>query len=156
MDDRISSTSASPFGGAASPGGLERATVEAWVAAYRRAWISNDPAGIGALFTDDAEYLPTPWSALWSGRETIVRRWLERRDEPGTWTFESEVLAAEGDLGLVRGETTYLATADDPEARYANLWLIRFVPDGRARRFEEWWVLRSDVADADASGGEGD
>jgi len=156
MGDRIPSTSASPFGGAAGPGAHERATVEAWVAAYRRAWTSNDPADIGALFTDDAEYLPTPWSAPWSGRETIVRRWLGRRDEPGTWTFESEVLATEGDLGIVRGETTYLATADEPEARYANLWLIRLAPDGRARRFEEWWVLRSDVADAGASGGEGD
>ena len=38
MGNRISSTSASPFGGAAGPGALERATVEAWVAAYRRAW----------------------------------------------------------------------------------------------------------------------
>lgn len=156
MGDRISSTSASPFGGPAGPGAPEGATVEAWVAAYRRAWTSNDPAAIGALFTDDAEYLPTPWSAPWSGRETIVRRWLGRRDEPGTWTVESEVRGAEGDLGIVRGETTYLATADEPKARYANLWLIRFAPDGRARRFEEWWVLRSDVADADTSGGEDD
>ena len=156
MGDRISSTGASPFGGAAGPGALERPTVEAWVAAYRRAWTSNDPADIGALFTDDAEYLPTPWSAPWSGRETIVRRWLGRRDEPGTWSFRSEVLATEGDLGIVRGETTYLATAGEPEARYANLWLIRFAPDCHAWRFEEWWVLRSDDADAGASGGEGD
>jgi hypothetical protein len=144
MGNRISSTSASPFGGAAGPGALERATVEAWVAAYRRAWTSNDRAAIGALFTDDAEFLPTPWSAPWSRRETIIRRWLGRRDEP------------EEDLGIVRGETTCLATAEEPEARYANLWLIRFAPDGRARRFEEWWGLRSDVADVGASGGEGD
>jgi uncharacterized protein (TIGR02246 family) len=156
MGDRIPSTSAPPFGGATDPGALERATVEEWVAAYRRAWTSNDPADIGALFTDDAEYLSTPGSAPWSRRETIVRRWLGRRDEPGTWTFASEVLATEEDLGIVRGETTYLATAEEPEARYANLWLIRFAPDGRARRFEEWWTLRSDVADAGASGGEGD
>jgi len=154
MGDRVSSSGSSPFDGAAGPAALERATVEAWVAAYRRAWTSNGPADIEALFTDDAEYRPAPWSAPWSGRQTIVRRWLGRRDEPGTWTFGSEVLATEADLGVVKGETRYLATADEPAARYANLWLIWFAPDGRARHFEEWWVLRSDVADA--SGGEGD
>ena len=133
MGDRISSTSAAPFGGAAGPGRP-----------------SARPSRQGSPRT------AVPGSAPWSRRETIVRRWLGRRDEPGTWTFASEVLATEEDLGIVRGETTYLATAEEPEARYANLWLIRFAPDGRARRFEEWWVLRSDVADAGASGGEGD
>ncbi len=34
--------------------------VTAWVHGYIGAWESNDPAQIGALFTDDASYLTHP------------------------------------------------------------------------------------------------
>lgn len=38
-----------------------------WIAAYERAWGSNEPDEIGALFTEDALYYPAPFVEPWRG-----------------------------------------------------------------------------------------
>ena len=121
---------------------METTTLDAWVAGYVRAWASNDPADIAALFTEDAAYYTAPHREPWRGREAIVAGWLDRRDEPGDWTFRHEILAVAGDLGFVRGWTTYA----DPSQTYGNLWVVRLTSDGRAREFTEWWMDESEGA----------
>lgn len=115
---------------------VDRSDVAAWVDRYIEAWGTNDPEQIGALFTDDAAYYTAPHREPWTGRDTIVREWLGRKDEPGDWDFRYEVLGVDGSLGFVRGWTTY--HTDDPD--YANLWTIRLEPDGRASEFVEWFM----------------
>lgn len=109
---------------------------EQWLGGYIRAWGSNDPKDIGRLFTEDAEYFTSPWREPWRGRPGIVEGWLDRKDEPGTWSFESEVVAVDGDLGVVRGVTRY----NDPDPDYVNLWLIRLDDAGQCREFTEYWM----------------
>ena len=108
----------------------------AWVDGYVRAWESNDPAAIGELFTEDARYFTAPFREPWRGRSAIVDGWLSRKDEPGTWTFRSEILAVAGELGVVRGWARYA----EPPAEYSNLWLVRLAADGRCDEFTEWWM----------------
>jgi ketosteroid isomerase-like protein len=117
----------------------DRATVTAWMAGYLRAWSSNEPADIEALFTPDAIYRPTPHSDGWRGREAIVAGWLGREDEPGTWSFEHTIVAVEGDVAVVQGRTVYTT----PPLDYSNLWILRLAPDGRCREYVEWWVDRT-------------
>ena len=117
----------------------DRKIVEKWLAGYVRAWASNDPADIEALFTPDAIYRPTPHSDGWHGREAIVAGWLARKDEPGTWTFEHSILAVDGDVAIVQGRTVYT----DPPLDYSNLWVLRIGPDGRCREYVEWWLERA-------------
>ncbi len=132
--------------GPAAGAGIDRALAERWLAGYLRAWASNDPTDIAALFTGDATYQPAPWSAPWHGRDAIVAEWTARRDEPGTWTFTGELIALDGDLAAFRGTTVYAPGPDEPSgATYANLWLVRLADDGQARSFEEWWVTRSEA-----------
>ena len=119
-----------------------RAAVEAWLAGYRKAWATDDPADIAALFTEDATYSPWPFSRSWEGRDAIVAKWIERGDAKDPWQFESEVLAVDGDTGVIRGLTTYPAHGDEAEDAYSNIWVIRLAPDGRASSFAEWWVQR--------------
>src|SRR6059036_197967 len=114
---------------------MDRTDVAAWVERYRRTWESNDPDDIESLFADDGRYLTEPYAEPWAGREAIVRGWLEHRDEPGQTEFTFEVIAVDGDLGIVRGQTKYL---DPPERVYSNLWLVRLDGDGRCREFVEW------------------
>ena len=109
-----------------------------WVAGYVAAWQSNDLDEIRALFDADAVYRTTPFADSIEGRDAIVADWLHRRDEPGTWAFTHEILAVSGDLAVVRGTTVYF----DPEAEYANLWLIRLGENGLCRDFAEWYVQR--------------
>jgi uncharacterized protein (TIGR02246 family) len=122
--------------------GEERAAVEAWLAAYRGAWQTDDPGEVAALFTEDATYSPWPFSPWWQGRDAIVAKWIERGDSQNPWQFESEILAVEGDTGVIRGLTTYLAHDDEPEDAFSNIWVVRLAPDGRARSFAEWWIQR--------------
>jgi uncharacterized protein (TIGR02246 family) len=116
---------------------MERSDVESWVDRYRSAWDSNDPEEIAALFSADAEYATSPDATPWSGQTDIVSRWLERRDERGETEFRYSVIAVDGDLGVVRGSTSYRST---PPRRYHNLWLVTLDEQGRCRNFVEWWV----------------
>ncbi len=119
---------------------MDRSDLEDWLDRYRTAWKSDHPDQIAALFIDDATYSPWPFSSAWEGRPQIVRKWMERGDSKRRWEFEHEILAFEGDTGVVRGLTSYPAHNDEPAAEYSNIWLIRLNADGRAREFAEWWI----------------
>src|SRR5690606_25951570 len=107
---------------------------------YRRAWESNDPDDIRALFTEDAEYFGSPSSSPERGHDEIVARWLEDQDEPGSTTFEWSPVVMNDDVAVVRCVTGY---PEGPKVgTYDNLWVIRFAPDGRAREFTDWWIPR--------------
>ncbi len=121
---------------------MDARQLEEWVAGYVRAWTTNDPGDIGRLFAEDARYFTAPHAEPWRGREGIVAGWIERKDEPGTWTFRHEIVAVCDDVGFVRGWTDYAETADSPATRYSNLWVIRLDSKGRCRAFTEWWMER--------------
>ncbi|MER6946685.1 nuclear transport factor 2 family protein [Nonomuraea sp. NPDC000554] len=106
----------------------------AWIDGYVRAWNSNDPDDIAALFSDDAVYFTEPYSSPWHGREEIVSNWLARKDQPGETTFTWHPVSVADDLSVIQGVTTY------PDKTFSNLWVIRFGPDGRCREFTEWWM----------------
>jgi hypothetical protein len=73
-----------------------------------------------------------------------VSEWLDRKDDPGDYTFRWEILAMDGDLGFVRGWTDYPKL--DPPRRYGNLWVIRLADDGRATEYTEWYVRIRDAS----------
>ena len=110
--------------------------LETWVDGYVRTWETNEPADIARLFTQDAAYYTAPFREPWRGRDAIVAGWLERKDEPGQWSFRHEVQAVADGLGFVRGWTRY----HDPPREYSNLWVIRLEPDGRCSDLTEWWM----------------
>jgi SnoaL-like domain len=109
-----------------------------WVEAYRHAWISNDPADIRSLFSEDAIYRTEPYATPWRGRTTIVESWLERKEDPGDTQFSWHPLVAAGDAAVVVGETVYRT----PPRTYCNLWVIRLDQEGRCVEFTEWWMER--------------
>ncbi|WP_159706403.1 nuclear transport factor 2 family protein [Arthrobacter sp. 18067] len=113
--------------------------VNSWMDQYERAWTSNEPDDIRALFTEDAVYNDRPNTAKpWNGHEEIVKAWADAGDKPEDWTFEWTLLGREDDTAFVQGLTTYL----NGDPTYDNLWVIRFAEDGRAREFTEWYMAR--------------
>ena len=114
---------------------MERAEVDRWIGAYVRAWDSNDPDDIRELFTEDAEYLTAPDREPWRGPDAIAEGWLDRKDDPGEWSFDWEVIGIDGGRAFVQGRTSYREPPD-----YSNLWVIDLDEDGRASRFVEWWM----------------
>jgi uncharacterized protein (TIGR02246 family) len=117
---------------------MDTDTIDRWMEGYIRAWESNDPDEIGALFTEDARYYTAPHREPWSGREGIVEGWLERKDQQGEWDFRYEIVAQADDLAFVQGWTTYHG---QEEPNYGNLWVLRLTEDGRCSEFIEWWMV---------------
>lgn len=117
---------------------VDRSDVASWVDRYVSAWGSNDPGEIGALFTENARYFDKPQNEPWQGRDSIVKEWLARKDEPGQWTWRYQVIGFDPDerLGVVRGWASYL----EPPTDYHNLWLIRLDDQGACAEFTEWWI----------------
>lgn len=115
--------------------------VTAWVENYRAAWLSNDAEEIGSLFTEDAAYFTEPFAAPWLGRETIVAGWLDRKDDPGTFTFTWHPVIVTDELAIIEGRTAYTA----PAVRvFRNMWVLRLNNSGQARQFTEWWMQEPD------------
>jgi hypothetical protein len=106
-----------------------------WMDGYLKAWESNDPAEIAALFTPDAQYRSYPWAQPAVGTEAIVALWRETADEPGNHRFSWQRVGDADQPHLVQGHTEY----DDGRV-YENLWLVSLDADGRARSFTEWYM----------------
>lgn len=116
------------------------ARISDWVELYRRAWETNDPADIRAVFTDDAVYHMSPSATPWVGIEAIIQGWLEHQDDPGSTTFEWQPVATEGHTSVVRCVTGY--PEGEKVGTYDNLWVVRIAADGRATEFTDWWIER--------------
>ncbi|TDL45047.1 nuclear transport factor 2 family protein [Microbacterium oleivorans] len=110
-----------------------------WIGRYVRAWGTNDSDDIRSLFTPDAEYRDGPSTEPWIGHDAILAGWLGQKDEPGTWSFEHELTAVDGDIAIIRGRTSYPG-ATTKSRLYDNLMVIRLTDDGRARSFTDWYV----------------
>jgi uncharacterized protein (TIGR02246 family) len=108
-----------------------------WMDGYVRAWNTNDPADIGALFTDAATYRTEPYAQPWVGRQAIVEHWLAIKDEPGQTSFEWHRVAVADDVAVIEGRTRYHV---DPPRTYRNLWVIRLDDEGRCVEFTEWYM----------------
>ncbi len=138
MDDIDLPAWHAPRPGAVTP---TRQVVEAWLAAYVRAWQSYDPAAIADLFTDDADWW-TPFGVRASGRQAIVAEWLAEQhlDTPGGYGGRYECIAVDGDVVVCHGRTRFV----DPDTgaaagEFDNLWVLRFGADGRCCEFHEWY-----------------
>jgi mannose-6-phosphate isomerase-like protein (cupin superfamily) len=107
-----------------------------WVEGYERAWRTAGTDGLADLFTDDAEYLGTPYDVPVVGLAAISEMWDEDRNGPDeVFTMTAEVVACHGDTGVARVQVRY---GDPLVQEYLDLWVVSFAADGRARRFEEW------------------
>jgi uncharacterized protein (TIGR02246 family) len=123
---------------------MDTTAIDSWISAYEKAWRSDAPEDIAALFEPDASYLTAPFRDPYVGRDAIATWWIGQQDSAIPWTFDCDVLAIEGPLHVVKGVTTYPMGGDGrskPEV-YDNIWLVTLAASGRATEFVEYWMLR--------------
>lgn len=121
---------------------MDRHGVERWLERYVEAWRSNERAPIEELFTPDAEYRYHPADEPLRGRAAIATSWLSEADEPGTWDAWYEPYAVEDDAAVATGVSTYFDADGNAERIYDNVFVMRFIPDGRCSEFREWFIRR--------------
>ena len=132
---------------------MDRAGVQDWLDRYSRAWETYDPAALGDLFSEDAEYRYHAWDEgdeVARGRDAIVASWVapdgvaSDRDAPGTYEGRYEAYAAEGDRAVGVGTSTYWTDATRGTIRtvYHNVYLLEWDAEGRCRSFTEIYAER--------------
>lgn len=109
--------------------------IDGWMGRYERAWRTDRPADVAALFTEDAVYLTAPWDDPIVGRDGIVAWWIAE-SEPSRPSFEWWPVAVTDTTAVIEGRTVYPGASS-----YFNLWVIRFGAAGRACSFTEWWMV---------------
>jgi ketosteroid isomerase-like protein len=130
---------------------VTREEVNRWLGRYIEAWKTYDRDQVEALFAEDISYRYHPYDDAIEGREAVVESWLEAgessdsssRDEPGTYEAFYRCVAADDDMAVAIGSSSYKDTPDGPVARiYDNCFVMRFDSEGRCREFTEWFMQR--------------
>lgn len=115
-----------------TPGPLTADSIDHWVGGYVRAWTSNTPADIAALFTETAEYHESPYETDWIGRDEIVEGWRSRWNwQAGGWEFEWSLAEIDGSTATITGIGHYEELGD-----FDNVWTVSFDETGRCTRFD--------------------
>ena len=75
---------------------MDRLRSSAGSTAYRRAWASDAPDDIAALFTEDVRYAPYPWprGTGLAGSRSRGAEVVERGDSKAGWRFDHEIVAS--------------------------------------------------------------
>ena len=127
---------------------VTHASVSAWIEAYLHAWETYDPADIGPLFTEDAEYRWHPADEPEVGRDAIVDAWVNpggnasSRDVPGTYAGDLHPFVGNGNRAVVVGTCTYWTDPSRSKVSrmYYNNWLLEFAEDGKCSSFTEYYM----------------
>ena len=124
---------------------VDHAGAQRWLDAYSHAWETYDPAEIGELFADDAEYRFYPWAEgdeIARGRQAIVASWLKDKDKPGTYTGEYRPLVVHGNTVIAVGVSRYYTDASRKvlDREYHNLWVMEFDGAGKCVSYTEWYM----------------
>ena len=130
---------------------MTREEVNRWLGRYIEAWKTYDRGKVEALFAEDISYRYHPYDDPIEGRDAVVESWLNAgessdsssRDEPGTYDAFYRCVAADDDMAVAIGSSSYRDSPDGPVVRvYDNCFVMRFDDEGRCREFTEWFMQR--------------
>jgi ketosteroid isomerase-like protein len=129
---------------------MDRPQLTDWLQRYERAWRTPGTDVLAELFTEDASYSGAPYEDPQRGLAAIREMWeAERRAPDEEFEMSSEVVAVEGDTGVVRVEVHY----GPPQDRdYRDLWIVRLDEGGLCSHFEEWPFWPADQDGSAAAG----
>ena len=139
---------------------MDRAQLTDWIDEYERAWRAPGTDALAELFTEDATYSTAPYENPHRGLDAIGQMWDAERFGPDeAFEMTSEIVAVEGDTGVVRVTVLY-EEAEQKEPRlqrqqkeYRDLWVVRLDEAGLCFHFEEWPFWPPDQNGAPAAGG---
>jgi hypothetical protein len=120
---------------------MDREGFERWLADYFAAWVSNDPADVADLFTEDARYWVGPWAEPWVNRNAIVEAWTSGIQTD--ITHAAEVLALDADVGIAHWNVRATDPSTGARSEMDGVLVLTFAPDGRCREHREWFARRA-------------
>ena len=138
---------------------MDREQLRSWLEGYERAWRTPGTDALAELFTENATYSTAPYETPHRGLAAIGEMWEAERSGPDEdFEMSSEVVAVEGDTGVVRVEVRYSAFEERGQRRhrqqpdYRDIWIVRLNEAGLCFHFEEWPFWPSDQEGAPDGG----
>jgi ketosteroid isomerase-like protein len=129
---------------------MDRKQLGSWMEGYERAWRSPGTDALAELFTEDASYSTAPYEKPHHGLAAIAVMWeAERLGPDEEFEMTSDVVAVDGDTGVVRVEVQY---RQPKNKEYRDLWVVRLDDAGLCFHFEEWPFWPADQKGAPAAG----
>jgi hypothetical protein len=115
---------------------VTREELQAWLESYERLWRTEGTDGLSEIFTPDAFYSNGPYEDPFEDLDEIAEMWdEERRSADEEFSAETEILAVDGETGVVRVQVDYGGAKPQ---QYRDIWIVRLNDDGRCFHFEEW------------------
>jgi len=110
---------------------MTRESLSAWLERMKSAWLGADMAGIRDLFSSTKLYYESPFMPPASDIATILG-WWECVAAHKNKEIEFEILAIEGDVGVVRWAYKYDGNG------FAGIYQIEFNEKGDCVLFKQW------------------
>jgi ketosteroid isomerase-like protein len=129
---------------------VDRDQLADWIERYESAWRAPGTESLTGLFREDATYFPSPYAEPQRGLDAIRKMWESERTPGEEFTMATEVIATNGDVGVVRVRVDY---AKPQRQQYRDLWVIRLDERGRCTAFEEWPFWPPGTEGSAAAGG---
>jgi ketosteroid isomerase-like protein len=130
---------------------MDAERVDAWLAAYRRAWEEADTPAVVGLFTSDARYHSHPLRPVHAGHDGVAAYWTGATAGQRDVRVRLGDPVVDGDRVAVEWWTTM--TADGDPATLAGCLLVLFAADGRCRVLRECWHVAEQLLDPPADWG---
>jgi hypothetical protein len=138
---------------------MDRALLNEWIERYERVWRTPATDSLAELFAEDAGYSTAPYENPHRGLAAISEMWEAERSGPDEeFEMTSEIVAVEGDVGVVRVTVHYNKPIEKEgrlhrqQKEYRDLWVVRLDESGLCREFEEWPFWPPDQEGAPAAG----
>lgn len=120
---------------------LRREELERWLCALGQAWEQADAGRAAALFGPGVTYQENPFDPPIRGFDAVKRYWLDNLATQRDVKFEGEVLAVEGDVGVVNWRVEFTRVPGGERVRLDGVSVGRFV-GGQPVAWREWWHAR--------------
>lgn len=125
---------------------LSEVDVVAWLGDYKRAWEEQDSDRIVTLFTDDAQYIETPFRQPMVGTQEIRRYWDEEVvTAQKDITFNSRFWHLEGNIAVAHWQAQFFWLRTGRPGRLDGVFRLYFRTQPNdpplCEKLEEWWVL---------------
>jgi hypothetical protein len=121
---------------------MGKESLDQWLDAYGRAWITRNPDAAASLYAEDATYQVTPFDEPLCGRAAIHEYWKGIARTQERIKFDFEILAVTSEYGIARWWASFIIVPQGLETKLDGIFLISFDSSGLCRSLREWWQKR--------------
>ncbi|MEJ8571022.1 nuclear transport factor 2 family protein [Microbaculum marinum] len=123
---------------------LDRAQVEAWLAAYGTAWVERDADKAAALFSKDATYHEKAFEPVMTGQDAIRDYWQTVTADQRDITFRSTLWSVSDTVAIAHWAAELTLASAGKQARLDGVFHLTFATGSDplvCTALREWWFF---------------